>query len=498
MRRMLCFLLICFFLLPPVSSQAAGEPWHTLVPARVSGEDAPVMRALLVGCDVFAGEESLAPSAEHNVEAVENILWADLRGYEAIRTSVNERLDGPAFARLVAEAFQGAKKNDISFFYISTHGMPGKKKDEGYTLLLSDGEKDYALTDSELFDVLNRVPGEKVVWVDACNSGMLLGRGMGEESAPGKMAVPGFQVLTSSGGKELSYFWNSAGISAGSYLVTALEYGLTEKGRYAADADRDMRVTMRELQAYLQGNYGPSTPQFYPSAGDFALLHYARAGDDFGRGLVTDLVFDETTLTGGEREIGFSYTLNSRARIAYQMVYEKNGVWQFREAQVAEENEGRHGIVNPGRIRRSLYLQDFGEALYGYVLFMIVAVDEDRMEPLATALLSVEEETEPTPALSVGRAFSPEKGQEAEIFVGHEKPCTITVVVRDEQGDIVANPVYEQMSRPQHLDTPGSLFYWRGVDDAGERLPMGSYSLQVTLRMGNKSADAFSRAFSIE
>lgn len=494
MRRLFCLFLFCFLLLSANSSQATSVPWYTLVPAKV--HDAPVLRALLIGCDDFAGEESLVPSAKHNVEAVERILLSDMRGYASIRTAVNERLDKGAFQRLIREAFRGAKKNDISFFYISTHGMPDKAS--GYALLTSDGKKDEVLTDRQLFEALNSVPGEKVVWVDACNSGMVLNRGMSALEEPGRMAMPGFQVMTSSGGGELSYFWNSAGISGGSYLVTALEQGLTEKGRYAADADKDMRVTMGELQAFLQQHYGASTPQFYPSAGDFPLLHYMKPWNDAGRGLVTDLVFDETTLTGGERTVDFSYTLNKSARIAYQMVYEKNGVWQFTEAQVAEENESRHGIVRPGRISRSLHLQDFGAELYGYVLFMIVAVDEDRMEPLATALLSVEEEAEETPQVFVVQSFSPEKGEEAVIFVGHEKPCTITVVVRNEQGDIVASPVYEQMSRPQHLDTPGSLFYWRGVDDAGELLPKGSYSLQITIRMGNKSMDAFSRALSIE
>lgn len=492
-------MLCCVLLLAALPANATSEPWYTLVPAEPYLEEAPVLRALLIGCDTFAEADSLAPSAAHNVEAVRAMLEGDLRGYASIRTSVNERMDGPLFERLVEDAFVGAKDNDISLFYICTHGIAEGRSTDQYTLLLSGSQTDYRLSGRQLCDVLSRVPGEKVVWVDACYSGMLIGRAVSIEQPSGCMAAPHFQVMTSSGGRELSYFWNSAGMKGGSYLVTALEHALTPAGRFAADADKDMRVTMGELEAYLDGHYGPSTAQFYPSAGDFALLHYALPRGNAGKALVSDLVFDETRLTGGQREIGFSYTLNRRARIAYQLVYEKNGTWQFDHGQVVAENEGRHGIASPGRIRRSLHLQEFGVDLYGYVLFMVMAVDEDRMEPLATALLSVEEENEDPPEVYVGRSFAPDKGEEAVIFVGYEKPCLITVAVRNEQGDVVAYPVYERMSRPQHLDDmPGSLYYWRGVDSMGEPLPKGGYSLQITLRRGNRSVDAFSRAFSID
>ena len=495
MRRFCCCFLLSFFLVCTCLSEIEKTPidadGYGLLPK-------PILRALLIGCDTFATEDSLAPSASENVEAIRDILNGDRRGYASIRVSINEAMDKQAFEHSVDEAFSGAKDNDISFFYISTHGQPSHDQADEYTLLLSDGKTDYRLTSEDLLRTLERVPGEKVVWVDACNSGMLLKRGMLTQENMGGRFKPRFQVMTSCGGSELSYFWHSSDVSGGSYLVTALKGALTKKGRYAADADRNLSVTMRELQQYLLSHYGASTPQFYPSNGEFSILEYQKQPNDSDRALVTDLVLDETTLSGSQREVAFSYTLHARARIAYQMVYEKEGEWQFEAPQIAEENEGRHGIVTPGRICRTLCLQDFGEDLYGYVLFMIVAVDEDSMTPLATTLISIEQDAEVEPQVSVVRQFFPDRGEEATLFVGHQKPCTITITVRDEQGDIVAQPVYEQMSRPQHLDTPGSLFYWPGTDDEGNTLPKGAYSLQVTLRTGSKTVDAFSRAFSIE
>lgn len=487
-RRFVCALAALLLMTGPVGR----------VQASLAAAHAPVLRALLVACDTFVTEESLAPSARGNVETMERILRGDMRGYRAVTRAVNRPLDGASFSALVQRAFLGATENDISFFYISTHGIPTGRADADFTLLLSDGESEYPLTARELKSALERIPGEKVVCVDACNSGMLLNRGTQIDHRTGFLAGPGMQVITSSSGRELSYFWSSQGREGGSYLTLALEYGLTAAGGFEADGNRDGAITMGEVQRHLFRHYGPSTAQMYPTQGDFVLLRYDRALPGARRGLISGLVFDETVLKNGENDISFSYTLNRPAHLQYQIVYEENGAWQFDKAQLIEE-PGDAGPVRPGRIERSIRLQGFEEGVFGYALVMIVLRDGEVSTPLSATLISVQQDDEEeTPIIFVGRGFSPENGEELSVFVGHEKPCSITVYVRNEQGDVAATPLYEHMSRPQHLTPPGTLFFWRGVDDAGKPLPKGGYSLQAVISMGDSTTDVFSRAFSID
>lgn len=485
MVKILSFMLTIILLFP---SAAAKEMLRL-----------PVMRALLIGCDQFVTQENLRPSAENNVEDIRQILQHDARGYQSIHTSINQPLDESAFRLLVRNSFQDAKENDISLFYISTHGDYRDDVEGRFRLLLSDGQQEYALTMAVLHSALAEIRGTKVLIIDTCNSGMLLNKGTEMNEFHSQFAGEGYKVLTSAGGNEQSYNWSS-GVNhqhGGSYFLLALSRGLGPQGNYAADANRDGSITMSETYQYLLGNYGPSTPQMYPQQDEFVLLQYHREGTIYNSGHIFHVMFDATTLSADEKEINFSYTLNRRARLAYQLVYEQNGTWQFDHPQLFEERETPNGISLPGRKQRTLSLQNFEGAPFGYVLFYILAVDEDSTIPLYTALLSVQAKNEEM-QVKTRESFSPVQGQELPIMIEHEKPCSLTVIIRNGQGETVSVPWVDLPSRPQHIAPAGSVLYWDGRDQTGETVPNGIYSVQVQATSGGQTTVAFSGAFTVE
>lgn len=486
LQKMLCILLSLLLASPLGVTQEMDRP--------------PAMRALLIGNDEFVTEENMKPSAVNNVRAVRQLLYADARGYMSIKSSINQPLNEDGFRSLVLSSFQDSRDNDISFIYISTHGDYREDVEGRFRLLLSDGQQEYVLTMPVLHDVLEGIKGTKVLLIDTCNSGMLLNKGTEINALMSPFTGDNYKVLTSAGGNELSFNWAS-GINhrfGGSYFLLALSQGLGAGGNYSADANRDGSITLSETYQYLLGNYGPSTPQIYPQRDEFVLLQYSRSRDIQSNSFISNVVFDATTLSLDEMEIHFSYTLNRRARLAYQLVYEKNGLWQFDHPQLFEERETLMGISHPGRKQRTLSLQNIDTSSYGYVLFYIVAVEEDSTIPLYTCLLSVEAKNDEGISTITGTSFSPEKGQELPIMVMHEKPCTLTVIIRNGQGEMVAMPWVDISSRPQHLMPSASVLYWDGVDQSGDFVSPGLYSVQVQATSGNHTAVAFSGAFTVK
>lgn len=486
MKKAVLWLLALFLCVPASAQQRTVSP--------------SVLRALLIGSDRFVTQDSLEPSAINNVRTMRQLLFSDERTYEHVATSVNEPLDEESFKDLVKKAFRGSTGNDISLFYISTHGDYSDEVEGFFRLLLSDGQQEYVLTMKTLYETLKPIQGTKVLIIDACNSGMLLGKGAELDYFVSPFIEDGFKVLTSSGGKELSYNWSSRQDArfGGSYFLLSLAGGLGYQGNFAADANHDGSITMNETYQYLLGNYGPSTPQVYPQQDQFVLMQYSSNIISSNRRLITDVHFENTTLSGGEREISFAYTLNRRARLAYQLVYEHSGAWQFDQPQLIGENETSTGMTLPGRKQRSLTLQQSSEEAYGHVLFFIMAIDEDRAIPLYTSLLSVQSGEEQSLSVSTGKSFSPEKGEELPILFTHEKPCTYTVMIRNAQGDLVATPILDQASRPQHLQPSASVVYWDGRDDMGETVLMGEYTVQVQIVSDNRTSVAFSNLFTVE
>lgn len=445
----------------------------------VHTEALPQMRALLISSDTFVTQPSLAPSAQTNVETMRALLSGDERAYDRITSNVNGIADERVFLESVSAAFHGAADGDISLFYISTHGLLEGPNGKNFHFLLSDGEVEFVLTLPLLHQALDPVPGRKVLVIDTCNAGMLIGKGTTWDDDFSLFRQKDFVVLTASGGSELSFNWTSGsdGTAGGSYFMLALHNALSPLGKFAADANRDGQVTVSELHAFLLVNYGPSTAQVYPEDDQFVFFRYSADHTAPDRAVLTNFVFEDTALSSDNREVTFSFTQNQRARLGYQLVYEQDGLWRFDDSQIIEDPEGSTGVSSSGRKERTLQLSEFDETPHGYVLMLIVQVEEDRTIPLHSTLLSVEADAPQTIAVWTSPRIS--GGQEMAIQFTHEKPCSFTVRIKDMSGLVMATPYLDRKSRPQMLEKPGTIVYWNGNDDSGERVSPGSYFAQV-------------------
>ncbi len=468
MKRMLCWLLslLCLFC---AHAEKAESP--------------AVCRALLVGCDVFLTHEDTSPSAALNVERMARMLRTDARGYAKITRRDAGLADGTALQAALEEAFAGADENDVSFIYLCTHGLYDRVSLEPL-LVLSDGQSENSLSAAALRELLDRVPGQKILVIDACNSGAFIGRGVRD----GKNAFSGgdYRVLTSAGGYENSFLWRDRQQSGGSYFAQELCEGL--RGRNF-DIDQDGAVTLAEAHAGLLECCGASTAQASPLGDDTPIYVYDPAAADTGERPLTDILLDTNVLTGREDTLYFSFTVRRPVRVQYQIIYYRGGQWRFDAPQIVEDAENVQGALTPGRKQRAVTLVSEDEAPYGYALLQIVA-QEGRSAMLAGSRLIAVQPESGDPGLRV-RVFPNDR--EAGVYVRHAFPCSLTVKVLDSDDQPLRTLAYKTPSRPTGERQDGSFFHWDAAD-----VPPGEYTIEVACRVGGETYTQRSEAFRVE
>ena len=459
-RALTLVLLLCALL-----GAARSEP----VPA------AQVQRALLVGCDAFLTQANTAPSAQMNVERMARTLQTDSRGYARVTRRDHGVAGVEALALAVEEAFEGAGDRDTSLIYLCTHGLYSRAVPE---LVLSDGSSEELLTAQALREMLDRVPGRKILVLDACSSGAFIGKGVRGAGAKNIFAGPDYLVLTSAGGYEDSLLWHDRQADGGSYFAQELCEGLRTR---AFDLDADGVVTMAEAWQGLLECHGASTAQVYPQVSREPLYAYDPKADAGGERPLGDLVLDSTAITGGVDTLYFSFTVHRPVRVQYQIIYYRDGQWRFDAPQIVEDQENAEGALSPGRKQRAVTLLAEDEAPTGYVLLQIVA-QEGRYAMLAGSRLIAVESEEGDPRLGVWRpsAFCPASGEELPLYVRHAFPCRLTVRIYDQDGALVRRLAYKTPSRPVGERQDGSFFYWDGRDAAGQIVPAGEYDIEIS------------------
>lgn len=489
MRKTFKVLLLIFLMLFSLSGSASGLPARTK------------LRALLVGADRFKTHPDTAHASENNLQHMAVALSFDQRGYEKISTSYNEALDQESFAALVGRSFSGARESDVSLFYISTHGL----YEEGmpamaFAMLLSDGQSEYRLSAKALYQALEPVAGMKILIIDTCNSGALIDRGLPGSGQDSLFIGKDYKVITASGGSEPSFLWSAGhgAVRGGSYFADTLTAGIAGFGNYAADENRDGEITLQEVHRYLLRSYGVATPQVYPRQDDTILLRYDVLGAPRFPQAVSDLVLEQNTLSPKDRTLGFSFTLHQPARLAYQLIYHRQGQWHFAQSQVLADEKLENGESLPGRKEVLLRLRVDDQAISGYVLLFVTTVFEDSSAPMAQALLLVESQTgDPGLTVVVPPAFAPGLGQELPVRIGHASALRLDVRIRDSLGQTVAALAADQPTRPENLPGGGSLLYWTGAMMSGEQAQPGLYHAEVTARVGGLLYRVQSAAFAL-
>ncbi len=455
---------------------------------RAQADQKPVLRALLVACDDFVTQPDTTPSSFNNVTNLRRALLKDERGYSSIRVSLNQALDAESFLLLVEEAFLGASEDDLSLFYLSTHGIQVEGSTD-FVALFSDGVRETHLSGADLHQALSSVPGKKVIILDACYSGAAINKGVELPVASSVFSGEDFKVLTSAGAQEPSFLWtNGAGtVQGGSFFAQALSDGISAEGVFAADINRDGRITLRELYRHQLKAYGASTPQVYPQKDDYVVFQYRKSVlPQANLRAVTGLELAASQLKSPEEPILFSYTLNHTSRLAYQLVYESESAWRFQHPQsIAEVGRG-DGIVLPGRKEAALQIREGRENLSGYLLLMLITVFEDYSRPQACVLLGVQTiKEEPALSLEGLSSFDPKKGEEAAFILRHTGVVTYSARIINEEGQAIATLETGRMSRPLHLVKEGSPLWWDGKTKDGTQAKPGEYRLLVTVQSGD-------------
>lgn len=465
-------------------------------------------RALLLGFDVFVTQENTAPAAANNVARMEAALSGGEMSFDRITVSVNEVATVDAFEALALEALGDAKQEDTSYFYISTHGLwqPGEPNEE-MRLLLSDGETEESLTAARLRTIFDQIPGTKVLILDACHSGAMIGKGV---HAPFTNVFAGgdYKVLCSSGGAEESWLWTNheSGESFGAgYFSTALTNGITMSGAYGADVNRDGSITLTEIKRYLLEHHGASTTRCYPEEDDFVLFRYdPQIVMGQRRGVTVDaLMFDTDVMDEVAPAADFSFTVHMPVRVAYQLVHQEKGRWDFSNVTMLWDNAERYGefgdvsgYLSPGVKSRTITIDREEETSYGYALLQMLTVEDGEPSMVSSRVLCIPPlYGNPKLAFEMPAGFTPSLGEEYTFAILHEYPCEITVLVEDLDGNPVRRLTSRQATRPEHLSPMGSTMCWTGKLADGSLASPGTYRIRATAYVGGMAYEALSAPF---
>lgn len=504
LRRGLAFLLAFFCL-------AALRPLPT-----ARGEENSVRRerALLIGVDEFVTQPSAYPSSTNNVYAMQEMFQAAAEPLEKILVPDAPVTSAQQLTELIQRVFGGAEAGDVSYLYISTHGLYDPENGEEPALLLSDGQTENHLTPEELEAAFDGISGTKVLILDACNSGAFIGKGMTEWDEPPCFLGDDFKVITSSGAREESWYW-SAGEDAKQeerqgafYFTQALCDALSAACGYPADQNHDGSITLKELYDYLLLNHAASTPQVYPQNDDDFVIFRYDPSEPLPTGLerspIMDVTFSDLVLDRDSREITIEYIAMRPVRVAYQLVYRREGRWEFENAQLIYDDSERfsafgdqEGAVSAGWKQRTLRLDELADDAYGYALVQLVSIDRGKLRVHAGRVLCVlPEEEPPAPTVEISGSFAPETGRELAVFVGHNSPCTLSVAILDEEGQVVERLCHRRSTRPMGL--AGTTLYWDGKQRDGSPAPAGTYRVRAQIHWKGQTLSAESESFELE
>lgn len=496
---LLALVLLCF-----AAAASAQQPEY---------EKTHQERALLIGVDEFVTQPSVYPSSTNNVLAMQEMFQYSLYPLEVlmIPDAPVATLDG--LTRLIQETFAGSAPEDVNYLYISTHGVYDPEKGIQPGLVFSDGTEETIVSPQELEAAFEGIAGTKVLIVDACNSGAFIGKGMAQPPETVAFQREDFKVLTSSGAMEQSWYWSSTSEEnreQGSFYFTqALCDALGPASSYPADQNQDGNVTLREIYDYLMRNHAASTPQVYPQNDSFVIFRYDRkeqlpAGNL--RSPIMDVTFSDTILDRVHNQITIEFIAVRPVRVAYQLVYQREGRWEFEKAQLIYDEAERPatfgnqaGMVSAGWKQRTLNLQNLAKDSHGYALVQLLSVEQGKLRIHAGRVICVSPPAEGRSLkVRVPEKFSPPAGEELAIFIAHDYPCALSVAVIDEEGKVVHRLCHRRSTRPMGIPEGGTTLYWdgRGKDDS--LVQPGVYRIRAQAVLSDGTITEVSETFVLE
>ncbi len=458
-------------------------------------------RALLVGCDRFLTQEDTWPASSNNVRQIATALTGGSESFVSFVAIPGGVGSGAELEKRFAEAFRGTAEDDVSYIYISTHGLwEQDAPDESFELLLSDGRSEERYSVLRLRDLLSTIPGRKLLILDTCHSGAVIGKGAPVGTA-NLFAGTDVAVLCSCGAAEESWFWSAetaeghAAVGAG-FFSGALVSGISASGAFGADSNRDGAITLREMEAYLRACHGASTCRVYPEDSDWVAFRYDPEQMQLARrrALISAVTFGTGAISIAYPSISLSFIVQQPVRVGYQLIQQKDGRWDFAgaefffdDAELADHPDMPRGLLGPGYKERQITLhtedEDYGE---GYVLLQILTVTDSAVSVAASTVLCVPPaQGDPGLRLRACRGFHPALGEECAISVAHGLPCELTVTVLDDAERMVRRLMTRDPSRPEQLSPEATTCYWNGTLSDGTPAPEGFYTIRVSAMVGD-------------
>lgn len=486
MRRALCILLALWLCLPFFAFAEDAFPAESTETDRVN-------RALLVGCDKFLSQPETTPSSFNNVQRLSQALAEGTMEFAALLTEPEGLSSTGDLAAMILDAFSDADEDDMSLFYLSTHGLWEEGMTAGQmTLLLSDGQRETAVSAYMLRTMFDQILGKKVLIIDACHAGAMLGKGV-NTALNNVFAGEDYLVVCSSGGAEESWFWSGdidgERLAGAGYFSGALLRAASTQGGFGADDNRDGDITLTELKRYLTDNHGASTVRTYPEQSDFPIFTYD-VSSYTGRSraaLIEGVSFESDVLTADDPTVYFSFNVVSRVQVAYQLVYHRNGRWDFDDATLIYDNNGDFSswpkagqTLSLGMKERAITIDREDAGSSGYVLLQLLTIERGMPSVASSRVLCVPPDSgDPQLAVDMPALFAPEDHEELTFNVLHAFPCELTVTIEDMEGKTIRRLSARQATRPEQLDPMGTCFTWDGLTNAGELAAEGMYRIHV-------------------
>lgn len=471
MRRILLFLALLFTVFLPSVSLADT-------------------RALLIACSDFVTQPDLGSAISGNIQMIASALLGVTPRLAGLSIEDGTIGTADALGAAIAASFSEADEDDLSILYLCTHGVLSSSDDELAYLLLSDGKTETTLSGSDLCQMLAPIQGDKLVILDACYSGAMIGRSANPVAAEPFLLDTSIHVLTSASGHESSWYYDSQQLSTGaiSYFASALSSALGLYGVPEADVNGDAQISLRELHHYLNAAVPSSSCQLMSSDESLSLPAVSRpmltrplAGFSYG----------EPLLSSDSPSLDFSFTVTSETAVQYRLIDFDQGKWNWENAKTfLDSGDDGSGLLSPGRKSRTLTLSEVTPEDSGYLMIQVFSLSGDALMLCSETLIALQPAAPSVPhafTLSSADRFTP-GNTELAIAVHSPIPTEITVSVYDAHGALVRRICQSRLTRPSPEAI--TLIYWDGRDQSGAIAAPGLYTVTAEAYIGGSRVKA--------
>ena len=330
----------------------------------ITGTPATEIRCLAVGIDRFVNEEDTVPCSANNAEEIAGLFNDCLpKGTKIVR-----RVNGPGSAaemeELILNTFRGTGVEDISYLYLSTHGVIWEEGDQEKTfLILSNGKQEEALDPQVLRKMMDQIPGKKVLILDCCHAGAVAENFRGAE----------WRVLAGCRSEEDCYFWAAGEVTGTGYFTSALGNALRAAGPEQIDPDQNGEVSLKNLAGRIQQIYGVSHAVFIPEEDDGYLFSLP---EEQAKERILNLQFDPALEEDEQITLQFHFRTETAVKIEYQLIPKGKDGWDFSRAAKLPDRERsgqKRGILGPGEKNRTIRVSRERLGNDGLALLQIVS-----------------------------------------------------------------------------------------------------------------------------